>query len=81
MDTLGEMIQSWRDGNLSDVEALFVLAPYLPTSPVTDALIEIVGKMYQEEVAEWPNPDDREVLADMIHGPEDLDDNAFEPNR
>lgn len=69
---LDAIIQSWRDGTLSDVEALYLLMVQLPTSPATDATIEIVGKMYQEEVAEWPVPDDEEAAT--------VED-SFEPNR
>ncbi len=64
MDNLGEIMQAWRDGLLSDVEALYQLATYLPPSPVTDAAIEVIGKMYQEEVEEWE--EDRQI-AEMLH--------------
>lgn len=65
------LMNEWRDGCLSDVEALLQLMMALPASPATDAVIEVVGKMYQEEVAEWPEPNDREELATLIHGDEE----------
>lgn len=72
-ESTAQLMKSWREGCLSDVETLYGLCGLLPTSPMTDMLIEVVGKMYQEEVAEWPMPDEeREALADLIH---------FEPNR
>lgn len=59
-----KVMQSWKDGLLSDVEVLYQLAAHLPTSPFTDAAIEVIGKMYQEEVAEWE--EDRQI-AEMLH--------------
>ena len=56
METIELTMQSWRDGLLSDVEALARLCLHLSSSPVSDALIEIVGKMDEEEKAEWPEP-------------------------
>lgn len=67
-----QLMKSWREGCLSDVETLFGLCGLLPASPMTDMLIEVVGKMYQEEVAEWT---EREALADMIHS------DPYESNR
>lgn len=72
-ESIAQLMKSWREGTLSDVETLFGLCSLLPASPMTDMLIEVVGKMYQEYVAEWPMPDEeREALANLIH---------FEPNR
>lgn len=80
METIELTMQSWHDGLLSDVEALTRLCLHLSSSPVSDAIIEIVGKMDEEEKAEWEaQAEEATGLADMIHGPKDLDD--FEPNR
>lgn len=49
-----ELIMSqWRDRLLSDVEALSQLSLLLPSSRETDALVEVIGKMFDEEVEEW----------------------------
>lgn len=64
------LIQSWRDGYHSDCEALYRLCADLPASPVTDMVIEIVGKMYQEEVAEW---EEDARVAEMLHRADEED--------
>lgn len=48
-----KMLQSWREGYLSDVEILIYLMHRLPASSVTDEVIEVVCKMHDEEKAEW----------------------------
>lgn len=70
MPNIQEIISNWREGLLSDVEALIMLLADLPPSAATDSVIEIVGKMHDEEKAEW---DDRAELAAMIHGAEEID--------
>ena len=68
MEELLQLMKMWREGCLSDCEILHRLCLDLPASPITDMAIEVIGKMYQEEVAEW---EEDARIADMIHSLED----------
>lgn len=82
MDNLLITMQAWRNGELSDVEVLYLLAEHFPPSPVTDAAIEVIGKMYQEEVAEWERPEgEREELTRIVHDETADDYTKFVTNR
>lgn len=78
-EELLSIMQGWKDGLWSDVEALYRICADLPSSPVTDMVIEIVGKMCQEEVAEWEEP--RLEGGPIIeHSVEDFDQPRVDPH-